>query len=328
MAGIGEAASIVGVVAFGFQTAQILQMEIDAVLHADQRVQQTVIEISATAHFLNDLNQYLAAGSKVSRRTKREYEIIIHQCNIVFRRVIVLVAKAGSKVLASVDEYQMLISRGEDPKTLELQIKLCKLESLSWPWKTKKIEQCLVDMARLKQGLNDRLTIAHAAQAQGRPLNEDSDSFDEGGVNQEEEAFDYDSMQLPVVEVVEHIENSLSHSNADQSSSEEDDHVIFNRRRRLRPFGTVLEKQRNRCRQKEPVEPVSVVPPVDEMIDIIGYGGSEASSRYNSPSDTSSYSHDDTNCQGSHGRRPTERRPRIRHRDTVEVRSRQSCTIS
>ena len=209
MAGIGEVASIIGVVTFGFQTARLLQDEIDSVLNADQRIQQIVIRIQATAYYLKDLKKYLAPGSSISGQRRREYEIIIHQCDSVFRRVIVLIAKAGRKVLRDVDDYQERIREGEDPKTFPLHIQLCKLESLSWPWKMKKIEQCIADLDGMKRDLNDRINLAHAAQAGGLPLDDDSDYA--GG----EEQSDRDPTMLPVVELIEEDEDAALDADTD-----------------------------------------------------------------------------------------------------------------
>ena len=327
MAGIGEVASVVGVIALGIQTAQILQKEIDAVLGADQRIQQMVIEIQATAHFLNDLKQYVAPGSRVSRRTKREYEIIIRQCNIVFRRVIILIAKAGGKVLSGVDEYQQRTSEGEDPKTLELQVQLCRLESLNWPWKMKKIEQCIADLDRLKRGLNDRLTIANAAQAQGRPLNEDSDSVDEGDIDDGEEVFDSNSMMLPIIDVIEQDDSAFFYPSTHPYSGEVADYFAQTTHRKSHTSKHWSDRQQRHRRQRDQT---SVDPPAGEVISVVDHTGLEGSSQYEWYSDSSQSIDGSYERQsGRRGHMKQRRHQDRRDRNGKPDESRQeNCTIS
>ena len=170
-------ASIVGVVGFGIQIAQILQKEIDAIQTATERVEQIVIEIRATATGLTNLQELLLQDQKASvddcifnDEGRVEVAHIVRRCNTVFRNITVLVAKAGHGILSSVDQFQRQVKeehenkKGLEESNVKLEVELSNLEHLMWPWRLPKIEQYIADLDRLKLSLVLILSVANLAK--------------------------------------------------------------------------------------------------------------------------------------------------------------------
>ena len=172
-------ASIVGIVGFGVQIAQILQAEIDAIQTATERVEQIVIEIRATSTGLTNLQDFLIQDSEASAVDRifndegcNEVAHIVRRCNTVFRNITVLVAKAGNGVLSSVDYFQRQLEeehkkkkKGIEDNNVKLEVELSNLEHLMWPWRLPKIEQYIADLDRLKLSLVLILSVANLAKA-------------------------------------------------------------------------------------------------------------------------------------------------------------------
>ena len=170
-------ASVVGVVGFGIQVAQILQKEVDDITTAKERVEQIVIEIRATATGLNNLKDFLIEdtddrdNATFNQEGLFEVSYIIRHCNIVLRNVTVLVAKAGNGVLSQVDlflrrieEEHKKLGKAAEPD-VKLEIELSNLDHLMWPWRIPKIQQYLADMDRLKLSLVLILSVANLAKS-------------------------------------------------------------------------------------------------------------------------------------------------------------------
>lgn len=171
-------ASIVGIVGFGIQIAQVLQAEVDTIQTAPERVEQIVIEIRATSTGLTNLQDFLIQDIEASAADRifndegcNEVAHIVRRCNTVFRNITVLVAKAGNGVLSSVDHFQRQVEeehkkkkRGIEFSNVRLEIELSNLEHLMWPWKMPKIEQYIADLDRLKLSLVLILSVANLAK--------------------------------------------------------------------------------------------------------------------------------------------------------------------
>ena len=177
-------ASIVGIVGFGIQIAQILQQEIDAVQTAPERVEQIVIEIRATATGLTNLQEFLLQDTEASDDDRifnddgrLEIAHIVRRCNSVFRNVTVLVAKAGDGVLSAVDFFQRQVEeKHKDKKSTEdvkLEIELSNLEHIMWPWRLPKIQQYIADLDRLKLSLVLILSVANLAKTKKQKMVKD-----------------------------------------------------------------------------------------------------------------------------------------------------------
>ena len=173
---LSAVASIVGIVGFGIQIAQILQQEIDAIQTATERVEQIVFEIRATATGLTNLHEFLledaeaAANHVFNEEGRMEVSHIVRRCNTVFRNITVLVAKAGNGVLSTVDHFQRRLEEEHKKNKnvldsdVKLEIELSNLEHLIWPWRLPKIEQYIADLDRLKLSLVLILSVANLAK--------------------------------------------------------------------------------------------------------------------------------------------------------------------
>ena len=65
---LGIIGGAVGIVSLGIQLSQILQQQMDDVVHADEKLSKFVIEIHSTAFALSQLTKDLACGYKVTCR--------------------------------------------------------------------------------------------------------------------------------------------------------------------------------------------------------------------------------------------------------------------
>ena len=171
-------ASVVGIIGFGVQVAQILQKEIDEITTATERVEQIVIEVRATATGLTNLKEFLLEDATDSdnqifnNEGRLEVTHIVRHCNTVFRNITVLVAKSGSGVLSQVDLYQRKVEEEHKKRKptddididIKLDIELSNIEHLMWPWRLPKIQQYLADMDRLKISLVLILSVANLAK--------------------------------------------------------------------------------------------------------------------------------------------------------------------
>ena len=162
---IGSIASFAGVVSLGIQIAQILQRHISTVAEADDRVLQMAIELHATATSLRTLQLFVQYDKDAEEDTvinaecRQNMDVIIQRCNVVFRKIAVLLAKAGKAVLSVIDGFQDRVSKSPVSQLSEwipdssLTFELNRLEHLMWPWRAPRIEQSIADLDRLKLSL-------------------------------------------------------------------------------------------------------------------------------------------------------------------------------
>ena len=171
---LGIAGSVVGIISLGIQVSMILQKQVDDVLDAPEKVSQMIIEVKATAAGLTDLQDLLLQdkisgdNDKIfSQQGKDAINFVVQRCDLVFRNIVVLIAKAGKAVLAQVDDFQRKVKKKQsvkpDPK-LRLEIELSNIEHLLWPWRLPKIEQYIADMGRLSNNLLLILAVASLAK--------------------------------------------------------------------------------------------------------------------------------------------------------------------
>jgi len=161
LSAIGAMASVAGIISLGIQISQILQKQIDDVRNADERLLQIVHEIRGTAAALASLQDILVEEEKrgfnrriFSVRGRRDIWDAVTRCNGIFRNIAVLLAKADRAVLAQVDEFQRKISKrgGAKPdQEITLNIEMCNIEHLVWPWRRPKIEQYVADLYKMSQ---------------------------------------------------------------------------------------------------------------------------------------------------------------------------------
>lgn len=165
-------ASIAGIVGLGIQIAQILQKQIGDVQDADDRLLQIVYEIGATTTSLQNLHELLRKDEDnpneqlLSQQCRNDVMNILHRCNVVFRNLTVLLAKAGKSVLAVVDDFQLKTGKLKSLKDKGpiLEIELSSIEHLMWPWRLPKLEQYIADLDKLKLSLLLILSVAALAQ--------------------------------------------------------------------------------------------------------------------------------------------------------------------
>ncbi len=109
--GLGTAASIAGIIGFGLQLATTLQTYVESVAEAEERLRDIAFEVSSTASALSQLQQVLEAekvtvgdvhqGPKVLKDEGfKQIEVIVVQCDKVYRCIVVFILKAGGLVEA------------------------------------------------------------------------------------------------------------------------------------------------------------------------------------------------------------------------------------
>jgi DNA-binding FrmR family transcriptional regulator len=133
MEALGAAGSIVGIVGFGLQIAGTLQTYAEASLEADDRIRDIANDISATASALQRFQAVIVHDEKLSE--SRVFSVeglkavnkISTQCDVMFKRVVQLLNKAGNP--------GSQLSNAERAKDL----KLSTLDHLKWPWLEPKI---------------------------------------------------------------------------------------------------------------------------------------------------------------------------------------------
>ena len=134
-------------------------------------LRQLVIELKGTAKGIKDLDDFLTKDQSteqpvINKSGRADYHQVTLQCNTVFRKVAVLISKAGrSAALVAVDEFQSGVNNsvsqdGSCSEPKEFDFELSKLEHLLWPWRLPKIEQCVQDLERLRHSLGFRLVVA------------------------------------------------------------------------------------------------------------------------------------------------------------------------
>ncbi|MCJ1252073.1 hypothetical protein MMC30_009311 [Trapelia coarctata] len=181
---LGVTASLAGIISLGISISQIMQKQIDDMRNADQRLLQIVFEIQGTAAALADLQNLLLEDesrpqSKIlNANGQKNVLVLVTQCNVIFRNIIVLLAKADKAVLAQVDEFQRAVSKQgsiKAEKEATLDIEMSTIEHLVWPWRLPKIAQYMADLQNLTQVI--RLSLDVAALGKREKLGtEDSDS--------------------------------------------------------------------------------------------------------------------------------------------------------
>ena len=170
MEGVAAAASVVGIISLGIQLSQILQEQLDSVQNADERLVRVVIELHATADALESVQDLILADHSqelFNEVGRAKISNLLSYCNRIFRNVVVLVAKAGTAVLASVDAFQRKLQKlksFKEKQAVELEIELSNLEYLMWPWRQAKIDQYIADLDRLKGRLLLILAVANLAK--------------------------------------------------------------------------------------------------------------------------------------------------------------------
>ena len=150
MEAVGAAASVVGIVAFGVQLCQILQIQLDDVRDADESLTQLVEEIKGTTYSITELRKLLQKDEEPSPNRifsdegYAELTRIIERCEIVFRNIVALVAKAGREALVAVDDFQRTLNRkdtGKAEKQVTLDIEVSKSEHLLYPFRKARIQK-------------------------------------------------------------------------------------------------------------------------------------------------------------------------------------------
>jgi len=160
MEALGAAGSVVGIAGFGLQIAGTLQTYAEASLEADDRIRDIANDISATASALQrlqaviDHDEKLAEGRVFSVEGLKSVNKISSQCDVVFKRIVELLNKAGNP--------GEQLSNAERVKDL----KLSTLDHLKWPWLEPKISRCRLELERLLIKLLLMLQISNLANQQ------------------------------------------------------------------------------------------------------------------------------------------------------------------
>ena len=136
-------------------------------------------EIKATANGIKELNAFLDDDRRrqtpvLNPNGEQDFRNVIQQCDAIFRKVTSLIAKAGRSALDTIAEFQREIERSASDQTQVsephvLRIELTSIEYLVWPRKRSKLEQCILDLCRLQQSLQFRLTVAILGEVSKRP---------------------------------------------------------------------------------------------------------------------------------------------------------------
>ncbi|KAI4164615.1 MAG: hypothetical protein LQ342_001589 [Letrouitia transgressa] len=164
---LSVAGSVAGIIALGLQLSSTLQEYIETAGGAPERLRQIVIELQATAHGIKDLNDFLDWDRAhepriISQYGEKDFHHVIEQCDAIFRKVTVCVAKAWRSALDAVDEFHPL-----EPQILSIE--LSSIERLALPWNLREIGQYILDLDRLRQFLHFRLTVALLGENLRRP---------------------------------------------------------------------------------------------------------------------------------------------------------------
>ena len=174
---IGVAGSVVGIVSLGIQLGQIIQVQIDQVTGADERLVNFYLEIRDTSNALRDLGDLLVEdkhnqrGRVFKERGHRDIKTVVERCYVVFRNVAALISKAGAACLAAVDDFvektekRKTLTEGAEKVKLDIQpLELNKLDRVLWLFRHSKIEQYVADLDRLKVTLILMLNVASLAK--------------------------------------------------------------------------------------------------------------------------------------------------------------------
>lgn len=172
MEAVAAVSSIAGIASFGLQLAHQLQQQIGEIVDAEERVNDLVSELQATSNNLEKIKSLLLSDDTtsshkqtVNEQFRKDLQFLIGRCEIIFRKVVKLLAKAGSMALSSVDKFLRPFKKNKvlhpDPD-LKLEIEFVKLSASDkalWSFKKPKIEQYIADLGRLKSELMMLLMI-------------------------------------------------------------------------------------------------------------------------------------------------------------------------
>ena len=134
------AGTAIDAISLGIQIAQVLQIQLDQLHNADERLVQIVFEIRATAAGLANLQEVLDCENKsygrksLTDKDQADIKAVVSRCNHIFRSIVILLAKPGKEaVLTQVNEFQRRIEQQRNGRRNEnptLDIELSSMEHL------------------------------------------------------------------------------------------------------------------------------------------------------------------------------------------------------
>ena len=170
---VGAVSAIAGIASFGLQLAQQLQKQIGEVREAEERVNDLALELQATSNNLDKIKSLLSSAENttsqkyaLNERFHDDLKFLIGRCEVIFRNIVRLLAKAGSLALSKVDSFlrpfkQNRVSNSNPDLKLEIEfLKLSAGDRSLWSFRRPKIEQYIADLGRLKSELTLLLLIA------------------------------------------------------------------------------------------------------------------------------------------------------------------------
>lgn len=176
MEALGVVASITGIVSLGIQVAQILQQQVGEYRDAEERINDLILEVQATSNNLNQIKDLLPGGDgspkkhNFNNRFQDDLQFLIDRAEVIFRRVVKLLAKAGSLALSSVDKFLRSFKNNQcldlEPK-VELDIEFIQISvgnRALWSFRKPKVEQYIADLGRLKSELMLLLLVISLAK--------------------------------------------------------------------------------------------------------------------------------------------------------------------
>ena len=181
MEAAGAAASIAGIASLGLQLAQLLQKQVGEVVDAEERVNDLVSEVQATSNNFDKIKFLLYSDDRsrsdeqiVNEHFRSDLDFLISRCEVIFRNVVRLLAKAGTLALSSVDKFLRPFKKKEsyEPNIkVQLDIEFVWLsasDKVLWSFRRPKIEQYIADLGRLKSELMLLLLVLSLAQTRPR----------------------------------------------------------------------------------------------------------------------------------------------------------------
>ena len=176
MEALGTAASIVGIVSLGLQLYQIVQVQLDDVRHADESLFQLVEQIRGTAHSLSQLREIILSDEEspsdriLGDEGYKELARIVSRCEVVYRNIVVLVAKAGRTALAAVDDFQRNLKKDPANQMRTLDIEVSAFEHLMFPLRKSRITKLTTDLDSLRLQLILMLCTANLGKSRARHI--------------------------------------------------------------------------------------------------------------------------------------------------------------